>query len=171
MVAALALRGLAPTSKLVLVALGSWWNPSKSDECWPGLQRLQDDTGLSRRSVQRALRELEAARLITTRETVNGSNRYALTLPNLAETLEKLSTGLSTGGVTVTRGGVTVTPGGVTVTRGGRHSDARSGYRSDHFTINDLPARDLAARAAALGIETAGLTHGQLVTAINEATR
>ncbi len=50
-------QGLAPTVKLVLVALAEF-----SDErgrCWPSVNTLADRTGLNRRSVFRALQQLE----------------------------------------------------------------------------------------------------------------
>lgn len=67
-------KGLTPTRKLVLVALADRCNKDTL-RCDPSVRKLSDDTGLSERTVERALLDLEEARLVVrvprTRE--NGS--------------------------------------------------------------------------------------------------
>jgi DNA-binding transcriptional MocR family regulator len=56
---------------------------SESGSCWPAVATMAAETGLSRRTVQRALRRLEAAGLISVRPTGRGS-LYVLALPRKA---------------------------------------------------------------------------------------
>jgi hypothetical protein len=68
----------SPNEKLVLLALA--WHCHESDECYPSIGRIVDMSGLSERSVQRALQVLNANKLITTVATRGGhaSNTYRL---------------------------------------------------------------------------------------------
>ena len=59
--------------------------------CWPGVKRIASDLKLSRRTIQRALNDLEQAGLITRqpRHRPNGSltsNLYQLTAPENEKT-------------------------------------------------------------------------------------
>ncbi|MGI8553026.1 MAG: helix-turn-helix domain-containing protein, partial [Dehalococcoidia bacterium] len=55
--------GLSPAIKLVLLSLADMAN--EEDECWPGQELIGRRTGLSLRSVQRALEDLGALGLLT----------------------------------------------------------------------------------------------------------
>ena len=85
---------------------------------WPSIGRLIDDTGLSRSTVQRALRELASEGLVEPlrRSRPDGSDAsslYALDLAALAAAPEDASAAgdvAGAGGVTLTGGGVTMTP-------------------------------------------------------------
>ncbi|AGN30403.1 hypothetical protein SXAG_00122 [Synechococcus phage S-CBS4] len=72
------LRDLTPTHKLILLGLADWAN----DEglCWPSVDRLAQKTGLSRRTIQTNIRQLEACRYMKREEVVGRGNRYWLTL-------------------------------------------------------------------------------------------
>ena len=72
------LRDLTPTHKLILLGLADWAN----DEglCWPSIDRLAQKTGLSRRTIQTNIRQLEACRYMKREEVVGRGNRYWLTL-------------------------------------------------------------------------------------------
>ena len=59
-------QDLRPTLKLVLVALADHADPGDGT-CWPGLGRIARLTGLDRRTVQRSLREMEGAGLLSSR--------------------------------------------------------------------------------------------------------
>ena len=70
-------RAPSPTAHHVLLVLGSFVSDGQSD-AWPSVATLTSMTGLTRRTVQRALRALEEERLVQT-ETVSGrSSRYRL---------------------------------------------------------------------------------------------
>lgn len=59
---------LAPSTRLVLLALADCCNGNRrTATCWPSLSHLEDKTGLSRASLKRALRDLEARDLIDRR--------------------------------------------------------------------------------------------------------
>jgi Helix-turn-helix domain len=64
---ALALRRLPSTEKFVLVALCNYAN-HEGTQCFPGQQRLAEDTGLTDRTVRKVLASLEKRRLITRRQ-------------------------------------------------------------------------------------------------------
>ena len=67
----------SPTAHHILLTLGSFVSDGQSD-AWPSVATLASMTGLTRRTVQRALRALEEERLVQT-ETVSGrSSRYRL---------------------------------------------------------------------------------------------
>lgn len=66
------------TCKLVLVALSDHAN--SDGICWPSVARLAHRCDISRRTVQRALRELEKAALITITKKVGTSSSYKLNL-------------------------------------------------------------------------------------------
>jgi DNA-binding transcriptional ArsR family regulator len=108
-------RGLGGPAAAVLRDLADRANSEAM--CWPSVAKIAEATGYSRRTVQRALRRLEADKLIATRRTGSGS-RYLLALE---------------GGRQSDAGASERRPGGVTVTHqkrqsdaGGRHSDAQS---------------------------------------------
>lgn len=54
---------LAPRSKLVYMYLKDRAN--KEGQCWPAIQTIGKDLGLSRSTVKRALKDLERAALLT----------------------------------------------------------------------------------------------------------
>lgn len=56
---------LSPRSKLVYMYLKDRAN--KEGQCWPSIQTIGRDLGLSRSTVKRAIRELEQAALLTRR--------------------------------------------------------------------------------------------------------
>ena len=67
----------SPTAHHVMLVLGSFVSDGQSD-AWPSVATLASMTGLTRRTVQRALRALEEEQLVQT-ETVSGrSSRYRL---------------------------------------------------------------------------------------------
>ena len=69
---------LTPSQKLALLALAEHANDS--GVCWPSLARLASLTGMGKRTVQRAIVDLEALNLLT-KETGKGkSARYKLDL-------------------------------------------------------------------------------------------
>lgn len=60
---AFAIRGLAPSEKLVLLALANFANEQM--QCWPSQERLALDTELSCRTVWTSLKSLEAKALVS----------------------------------------------------------------------------------------------------------
>ena len=72
-------QGINATQKLVLLALADWAN----DEglCWPSINRLAVKTGISGRSVQRLIRQLEDLNLVRREEVTGKGNRYWLSIP------------------------------------------------------------------------------------------
>jgi len=52
-----------------------------SGVCWPSLTTIMADTGFSERTVRRALRRLEAEKLLQTKRIYGRSSRYMLQLP------------------------------------------------------------------------------------------
>ena len=69
--------GLTGPQKAVLVVLT--WHSDNDLICWPGIDRLSDMTSLGRSTVQRALKDLEAARVIRVRRSRgHASNVYFL---------------------------------------------------------------------------------------------
>lgn len=100
---------LKPGPKLVLLKLAD--NANDEGYCWPSMTHVCEHTGLSRSSVIRHIKSLEAAGLLETKrrskDGVNLPNHYQLPLPNL----EGVVSPCDQGGVTMTPGGgVTVTP-------------------------------------------------------------
>lgn len=61
--AALKLRGLGPSDKLLLLALANYADAEL--RCWPSHSTLAEDTGLSQRTILTAFKRLEAAGIIT----------------------------------------------------------------------------------------------------------
>jgi pyocin large subunit-like protein len=55
----------SPTMKLVLIGLANHAHPDGTAEAWPAVATLASYSGVSERTVQRALRELEAIGLIS----------------------------------------------------------------------------------------------------------
>ena len=77
----------SPTSKAVLVTLGTYADP-ETGECWPSLNTLCADTQYSRSSVCRALTELERDGFIIRQRSTDGrglaaTTRYLLNLPQV----------------------------------------------------------------------------------------
>jgi len=68
--------------------------------CRPGVERLAEITRLSRRTIFRALRELETAGLIQTQRREGSSSLYTLTLPRRKQTRATVA---RVGGDTVAR--------------------------------------------------------------------
>ena len=78
---------LKPCPKSVLVALAN--RADQDGYCWPGLEDLEFRTGWNRRSIQRAVKELEASGLlmVTPRFTsigVQTSNLYRLSMATVS---------------------------------------------------------------------------------------
>ena len=147
---------LSPTNKLVLLALADCCNGGQDlNTCWPSMVHLTTQTGLSLRSVQRALRDLEQLCLIASQPgSGKRSSTYTLsctdtkTLPlDLAQPASRGATVTpltASRGATVTGEGChTVTPGvspchprGATLTGEGCHCVAQ-GCHSDTRTENE----------------------------------
>jgi hypothetical protein len=106
-------RGAA---RMLLVVLAEHTNGRRGDGvAWPSIGRLAEETGLSRRSVFRALAELEALGEITVVVRGGGrrgSNRYRLTLPRGDRTSP--GDAVSSGVTSRHLGGDTASPRGVT---------------------------------------------------------
>ena len=69
-------RGIRPAQKLILLSLAD-----RSDEhhtCYPSIARLSSDTGLDRKTILKALSEMESAGLISINRERGGGNTYAL---------------------------------------------------------------------------------------------
>lgn len=90
-------RGLNPSAKLVLMMLADHKNET-TGECFPSIPTLAAETGLSESGVKLAIKELEAAKLLT--------RNYR---PEISRTDYALHTG---GSVSDPQGGQSVTPGG-----------------------------------------------------------
>ena len=67
----------SPTAHHVLLVLGSFVSDGQKD-AWPSVATLASMTGLSPRGVQKALRALEAANLVTTVTVSGRASRYRL---------------------------------------------------------------------------------------------
>lgn len=93
---------LPPSEKLVGLALAD--NSNNEGECWPSLYTLCQKTGLSRRTVQRAIRDFEDAGWLVTRQEPGGRRYFQFT--------ERFMGGCHSD-----------TPSRVTVTPGGCHGD------------------------------------------------
>jgi hypothetical protein len=82
-----------PSNKLVMLCLAEHAN--ERGHCWPSVIRIMDLTGLSRRSVSRALSELKNLGLLRI-VTKNYRNRYALAFPkqcaNLTPPMSQIGT-------------------------------------------------------------------------------
>lgn len=82
---AMGLSGLSPTAKFVLIVLADAHN-GHTGECFPSLARIAETTGFSVSTVKYAIRDLEAAALISrhVENDPNGRTRgvqYVLSLP------------------------------------------------------------------------------------------
>jgi Helix-turn-helix domain len=66
------------TQKLVLVALAD--HADHHGSCYPSIGRVASRCGLSRRAVQKAIRGLESARLLSTQPKTGSRHTYALNL-------------------------------------------------------------------------------------------
>jgi hypothetical protein len=75
---ALSVRAGSPGAKAVLLALANYAN--EFAVCWPSQERLAEETDQSVDSVQRRLKELEIARLISRQERGLRNGRRALTV-------------------------------------------------------------------------------------------
>lgn len=72
-------KQLKPIEKLVLLALANRHNKD-TGKCYPSMTCMADDTGANRRSVMRAITELEKRGLITTQRYGGKSNYYHLNI-------------------------------------------------------------------------------------------
>ena len=97
----------SPTAHHVLLTLGSFVSDGDKD-AWPSVLTLASMTGLTRRTVQRALRALEDARLVQTVTVTGQSSRYRLTTG---------VTGPQGGRKSYAGGGVRESPGGASQLR------------------------------------------------------
>lgn len=69
---------LPPTQKLVLIALADQANDK--GECWPGATSISKRTGLSDRTIRRAMRDLEDAGYLRTRFRSGHSSMFTVPL-------------------------------------------------------------------------------------------
>ena len=74
--------GIPPLEKLVLLALAERHNKD-TGKCYPSMTLMAEDTGMSRRSVMRAIRGLEERGLITCDRTYGKSTFYHLHIGKL----------------------------------------------------------------------------------------
>lgn len=72
-------RKLTSTARLVLMVVAEYANGALM--CWPSVQTLSDNTGLNARTVQKALRALEAKDLIRTEERPHLTSIYHVKRP------------------------------------------------------------------------------------------
>lgn len=74
--AAIALRGVTPSEKLLLLVLANYANP-ETGECYPSQRRLADDTGLTDRTIRTVFKALEDKGLVdrSERRRDDGSRR------------------------------------------------------------------------------------------------
>lgn len=73
-------RGLSPTQRFVLVAYGD--NASEGEgKCWPDKEEIIEKTGYSQATVYRAIKELEAAELLTSTTDSKGRPCVYLSVP------------------------------------------------------------------------------------------
>lgn len=102
-------RGLPITAKLLLVQLAEYASDHSGNEtCWPSVNTLVLDTGLSRASIFRALAVLEQASLIAREgRTRSQSTMYLLKLDAHTSAADRTSH-------TATQGGRSERPGGLT---------------------------------------------------------
>ena len=114
---------LPPCPKSVLVALAN--RADEDGQCWPGIDDLEQRTGWKRRSIQRAIKDLQARGLLVTTfrfKSFGGqnSNLYRLACsPNFIATPRPKGVTQSPMGVTHGQGeGVTQTPRGVSQCHG-----------------------------------------------------
>ena len=77
--AVLAMRGVGPAKKMVLMALANY--ADENGRCWPSNARIADECGVSRRQVIRVLKELETDGFIarTPDERRDGSQSASIT--------------------------------------------------------------------------------------------
>lgn len=77
--AVLAMRGVGPAKKMVLMALANY--ADENGRCWPSNARIADECGVSRRQVIRVLKELETEGFIarTPDERRDGSQSASIT--------------------------------------------------------------------------------------------
>ncbi len=70
---------LSTSEKMVLVVLMEHWNPKRNGaEVWPGQPRIADHAGLSVRSVQYAIQNIERCGYIKTTQEPGRSTRYQI---------------------------------------------------------------------------------------------
>ena len=69
---------LCPSSKLVLVCLADMASPRNHDMCWPSISRITRRTGLTDRTVQVHLNNLEKGEHITRIPRSGKSTKYAV---------------------------------------------------------------------------------------------
>jgi hypothetical protein len=120
--------GLDPSAKAVLLALA--FHANRDGVAWPRLGILQDDTGLTERTIERALDRLASTALVQIIHNPGRPSSYLVTPVTV--------TGVTP--VIVTGGPVTVSGAPVTVT-GGR--------RTGHEVVNNAPSPGSASRPAA----------------------
>lgn len=131
-------------AKGVLLALCNHYNP-KNSGCWPGVERLQLETGLTRRTVQRALRRLERWHLVLSCVGMKRTTFYEVRVntwfPSDLIGADLPSADLLLFGVVIRRCGYSgvdklrsVVEGGVSLTRGGV-IECTHPWRSDALII------------------------------------
>ena len=68
---------IRPTQKLVLLSLAD--RAGENDDCWPSIKRLEFDTGLNRKTVLKAIKDMAALGLLVSKKTAFGrTNNYRL---------------------------------------------------------------------------------------------
>ena len=99
---AMALRGVSPSEKLLLLALSNY--ADEHMRCWPSQKRLAEDTCLSDRTIRSLLAELEAREMLsrTQRQRPDGSRSTDIITLHFAGTV----VADISGGAEITSGGV-----------------------------------------------------------------
>jgi hypothetical protein len=82
--------GIKPTARLVAFLLADHHNDS-TGLCFPSIPTLAAETGLSERSVIRALEELEGSNQIRINKSVGKSSKYILLFPPTPDSLSPLT--------------------------------------------------------------------------------
>lgn len=75
----------SPAHKLVLIVIADHTNENKTGTAWPAVETIAEYVGLSRRQVQRILRELEASGQLKVwkKNAQMGTNRYKIDILNV----------------------------------------------------------------------------------------
>ncbi len=142
---ALQQKDIPATARLVLIYLADRMNfhaGEMSQKAWPSIRRLSEDTGLSKRSVQRSIRLLEEKGLISIGPLDGGRVEYLWLLSKRKG--EYVPMPDEKGGVRTGKGVPQSRPESVTVARGGCHSGTHYKNHKDNHKKNngaDAPIR------------------------------
>lgn len=137
-------KGLKPSAKLVLIKLAD--NANDQGEAYPALGTIAEHTGISRRTVIRQIRELEAAGLVDVERRkvgdVNLPNVYRLNLSGVVTEDHQGGDTTSLGVVTPChQGGDTVTPGVVTQCHPNRQGEPSLNRQNEPSLNRGAPAQ------------------------------